>query len=471
LTKYCSNNISLNGGISMYSKMLTKFGYPLIQLQYPMLNSTIKNLEILNKTQWLSLSEIEHFQNQRLQLLITHAYENVPYYHKIFNSLALKPTDIKNFSDLNKLPILTKEIIRNNLPDLIPKNFQKNRLIPTATGGSTGEPMKFFIDENWLAWNMAAAYRQWSWAGYNIGDKLIYLWSSPQDISFQANIKTKFVNLFLRTLYLDAVQLNEKIMDEYIKKFRTYKPKIINAYTSAIYIIAQYMEKKGITDIHPKAILTSCETLFPYQRKTIEQIFGCKVYDYYSGRDTTFQAGECAEHIGYHMAIENAVIEILRYNEPVSLGEIGKMIITDLENYAMPFIRYEIGDLGQLSDEKCPCGRNLPILKEISGRIRDVIITKDGKYLTGAFISTLFYDKKGTTKGIRQYQFIQKTKDFAILKIVKGEDFSQKELENIIEKIKEQCANMKIETEFVEVILPTKSGKYRSILSEVEMHI
>jgi len=436
-----------------------------------MLNSTIKNLNVLNKTQWLSSSEIEQFQQQRLQRLLTYAFENVPYYHKIFKTVGLKPADIKNFSDLNKLPILTKDSIRKNLSDLVPRNVQKNKIIPTATGGSTGEPMKFFIDDTWQAWNMAAAYRQWSWAGYNVGDKMAYLWSAPQDISSQERLKTKILNKVHRTIFLDAHKLTEKTLDEYITILRSFQPKVINAYASAIYVISQYVEKKGITDIRPKAILTSCETLFPYQRKIIEHAFGCKVYDYYSGRDTTFHAGECSEHTGYHMAIENAVVEFIKNNEPVSTGEIGKMIITDLENYAMPFIRYEIGDLGQVSEEKCACGRNLPLLKEISGRIRDVIITKEGKYLTGAFISTLFYDNKGMTKGIKQYQFIQKTKDHAILKIVKGEDYSENELNNIIQKINEQCGGMKIDIEFVDVILPMVSGKYRPILSEVEMNI
>jgi len=436
-----------------------------------MLNTTVKNLKVLNKTQWLPFSEIELYQNQKLQHLLTHAYENVPYYHRLFRTLGLKPTDIKTQHDLKKLPILTKETIRKNLSELIPMNYEKESLMPTATGGSTGEPMKFYINDNWQAWNMAAAYRQWNWAGYDIGDKLIYLWSSPHDIYFQEALKNRLLNFFHRTRYLDALQLTENTMDEYIKVLQLYHPKIINAYASAIYILAEYMEKKGINDIHPKAILTSCEMLFPFQRAVIEKTFGCRVYDYYSGRDTTFHAGECSEHIGYHMALENAVVEFLKNNEAVSYGEIGKMIITDLENYAMPFIRYEIGDLGKLSDETCPCGRHLPLLKEISGRIRDVIVTKDGKYLTGAFISTLFYDKRGRTKGIKQYQFIQQTKDHAILKIVKAEDFSQEKLDKIIEKITSQCGDMRIETEFVDVILPTQSGKYRSVMSEVEIHI
>lgn len=436
-----------------------------------MLNSTIKNLEVLNKIQWRPLSEIEHFQYQRLQQLLTHAYENVPYYHKIFKTLGLKPTDIKTIDDLKKLPILTKESIRKHLPELIPINYRKNQLIPYATGGSTAEPMKFYVDINWQAWNMAAAYRQWGWAGYEIGDKFMWLWSSPHDISFQAEFKNKFFNVFHRTIYLDALQLTEKTMDAYMKMMRKFKPKIINAYASVVFVLAQYMEKKGIQDIKPKAIITSCEMLFPFQREIVERAFDCQVYDYYSGRDTTFQAGECSEHIGYHMAIENAVVELLKNTEPVSQGEIGKIILTDLENYAMPFIRYEIGDLGKSSDEKCPCGRNLPLLKEISGRIRDVIVTKTGKYFTGAFISTLFYDDCGRTKGIKQYQFIQKTKEHALLKIVKADDFSQEQLDAIVQRISSQCDDMTIDIEFVDTISPTKSGKYRPIQSEVETHM
>ena len=458
-----------DGEQQMYSKLLTKVIYPLLQVKYPMLHSTIKNLETLNKTQWLPLSEIERFQYQRLQRLLTYAYENIPYYHTVFKTRGLHPTDIKNSADLQKLPILTKDIIRKQLSELIPKNSQKNKIFPTATGGSTGEPMKFFIDDNWNAWNMAAAYRQWSWAGYSVGDKLIYLWSSPKDISFQKELKNKFLNTFHRTMYLNALQLTEETMDSYIEIIKKFKPRVVNAYASAIYLLAQYMQKKGITGVGPKVILTSCEMLFPFQRELIEKTFGCSVYDYYSGRDTTFHAAECSQHNGYHMTIENAVVEFLKQNEPVSPGETGKLIITDLENYAMPFIRYEIGDLGQMSDERCPCGRNLPLLKEIAGRIRDVIVTNEGKYLTGAFISTLFYDDNGLTKGIKQYQFIQKTKEHAILKIVKAEDFSEGELNKILDKIHEQCGEMKIDVEFVDSILPTRSGKYRPILSEVKM--
>lgn len=455
----------------MYSYSLKKIIYPVLQLKYPQLKNTMNHLQLLEKTQWWKPLEIKQLQQKRLRSILIYAYENVPYYHKIFKTIGLKPADIKNPSNLEKIPLLTKEIIKKNLNDLKSNKYPLKNFSPSATSGSAGEPMKFFIDTDWKAWNMAAALREWSWTGYNIGDKMAYLWSSPEDISRQIVLKNKLFNLLQRTIYLDALQITEKTLEKYIKILRNFNPKVINAYASAIYLMARYMKNKNITDIQPKAILTSCEMLFDHQRAVIEDVFGCKVFDYYSGRETTFHAGECPEHIGYHMAIENAVIELIKDGEQVSPGESGKIIITDLSNYAMPFIRYEIGDLGIQSDERCPCGRGLPLMKEISGRIRDIVTTKNGRYITGAFFSTLFYDKHGGTKGVKQYQFIQKTKNHSILKIIKDEDFSKTEFEKIIEKIQRHCGDMTIEIEFVDEIQPTISGKYRTTISEVEIRI
>jgi len=454
----------------MYSSILKKIIYPFVEIRYPSLKQTMDKLSILEKTQWRDPLEIQRFQQKRLRAILLHAYNNVPYYHNLFKKTNLKPSTVA-FSDLQKFPILTKEDIRKNLEDLKAKNYTEHQMIPSATGGSTGEPMKFYIDREWEAWNGAAAYREWGWAGYHIGDKMTYVWSSPYDVSLQQKLKNKLYNLLQRIIYLDALNLTEENLNNYVKTLNKYKPKIVNAYASAIYLMAEYLKKNNITTIRPEAILTSCETLIDNQRAVIEEAFGCEVFDYYSGRETTFHAGECPEHSGYHMAIENAVVEFIKNNEHVSPGESGKIIITDLSNYAMPFIRYEIGDLGTPSDEHCPCGRNLPLIKQIQGRIRDIVTTQNGHYITGAFFSTLFYDDKGNTKGVKQFQFIQKTKNHAILKIVKGNDFSQTELEKIIKKIREKCENMDIEIIFVDSIPLTKSGKYRSTISEVGLDL
>lgn len=381
----------------------------------------------------------------------------------MFKELDIYPSDIKSVSDLQKLPLLTKDDIRNNLGDLTAKNYSKRELIPSATGGSTGEPMRFFIDKEWGAWNMAAAYREWSWAGYNQGDKIAYLWGAPQDLSNQDKIIASFYNRTSRRKMLNAFDMNEKTLAEYARILNNFNPKFINAYASAAYFLARYLEHRGIDTIRPKAILTSCEMLFDYQRETIERVFDCEVFDYYSGRDTTLHAAECAEHSGYHLSIENAVIEFIKEGEHVAPGEMGKIVITDLANYAMPFLRYEIGDLGIPSDEVCSCGRGLPLMKKVLGRVTDIITTKDGKHVHGEFFTHLFYN----TKGVKQFQFAQKTKEYAVLKIVKAKNYSQSEIDTIIQEIHMHCGDIEVDVEFVESIPLTISGKHRFTISEV----
>ena len=343
--------------------------------------------------------------------------------------------------------------------------------------------MKFFIDKKWGAWNMAAAYREWNWAGYNIGDKIAYLWGAPQDLSPQGGLKTKIFNLVYRMIMLDAFNMSEKILGEYVRILRKFKPKIINGYSSAIYLMAQYMEKRSIDDIRPKAILTSCEMLFDYQRETIEREFDCEVFDYYSGRDTTLHAGECPEHSGYHLAIENGVVEFIKDNEHVSPGELGKIIITDLSNYAMPFIRYEIGDLGVPSDEICSCERGLPLMEKVVGRTNEILFTNDNRIIVSTFIPDLFYPdwitnpdhiysfSEATVKQyqkIRQFQVIQKNKNEIIVKIIKEHESDEREFDYILANFK-KCfgEKMNIKLMFVESIPTLPSGKTNYVISQI----
>jgi len=264
----------------MYQALLKNLIYPCIEIRYPQEERSIAHLKFLEKTQWWRLKDLLKFQEKKLHAILEHAYRNVPYYHKMFNQLKIKPQDIKTVSDLQKLPILKKEIVRNYKDDLIAKNYSKGELIFSATGGSTGEPMSFFVDRKWSAWNIAAAYREWNWAGYCMGQKIVYLWGAHQDLSKQQELKIKLSNLINRRIMLDAYKMNRKMLDNSVKVLKKFKPKFINAYPSAIYLMSQYIEKKGLGDIRPRAIFTSCETLLDNQRRTIENIFDCDVFDY-----------------------------------------------------------------------------------------------------------------------------------------------------------------------------------------------
>lgn len=316
----------------MYSILFEKVIYPLIEARKPKGRRRLPYLRFLRKTEWWSLEQLKELQLKRLRSLLSHAYSNVPYYRKIFNKLTITPGDIKAANDLIKLPILTKADVRNNIEDMIAKNYKKKDLFLNATGGSTGEPLHFYTDRIVGAWNMATAYRAWQWSGYNIGDKIAYIWGAPQDVSPHRRLKGKVRDALFQTKMLDAFNITEDTLHKFIREMRRFRPKVINAYASVAYMVARYLLEKGIKDIRPKAVLTTAEMLYDEQRETVEKAFSCPIYDYYSGRDTTLQATECSHHSGYHMSVETTVVEFIRNGQPVTLGE----YVLIKPNFVMP---------------------------------------------------------------------------------------------------------------------------------------
>jgi phenylacetate-CoA ligase len=450
----------------MYSKIVKNILFPIYEIKLSREERYITYIRGLEKTQWWSYPELEKLQLERLKKLLHHANNNVPYYHRLFKKIDFKPEYIQSVNDLNKLPILTKEIVNNNFNDLYVRNYSHNDFILSSTGGSTAAPMKFYIDKKWDACNMAAAYRSWSWAGYDLGDKMAYLWSAPNDVEESKKYMAKLRNYFLKTIWLDAFQLTEENMNKYITLLTKFKPKIINSYSSVIFTFSEYINKIGIENVKPEAILTTSDMLYDYKRKSIEKAFNCDVFDYYSGRDTSLQAAECQEHFGYHLSIENAVVEFMKENEHVSPGETGNLIITDLCNYAMPFIRYDIGDLGSPSDEKCPCGRNLPIMKSLKGRTYDYILTSDGRLLAGIFFHHILVHHE--IQGIKEFQIIQLTKEKIIVFIVKNEKENTNDINRFISLIKENVGEkVEVELQHVSSIPRTPTGKLMHVISKL----
>ena len=190
----------------MNTTLFKNFIYPIIQLKYPPEERSLKILKLLDKTQWWTTQDIQTFQHKRLRLLLEHAYQHVPYYHNIFSTRGLKPQDIKTMNDLRKLPILTKKDIRDHYTDLTTTIYRHTQFIPSQTSGSTGMPLRFFVDKQWLAWNMAVAYREWHWAGYTIGDKIVYLWGVLQGFTNQEPL-AKISNSLLRTIKLNSFHM------------------------------------------------------------------------------------------------------------------------------------------------------------------------------------------------------------------------------------------------------------------------
>jgi len=252
-------------------------------------------------------------------------------------------------------------------------------------------------------------------------------------------------------------------MNLYIKKIRQFKPEFIRGYPSAMYVFAEHLKEARIDDIKPKAIFTTAEVLYPIQRKAIESQFGCRVFDGYGARDGGPNAMECSEHTGLHVSVEGVVIEFVEDNETVSFGESGRMLCTDLFNYAMPFIRYAVGDVGTPTKELCPCGRGLPLIKSIAGRTTDIIKLGNGTVLSGPAFTLLFKEFD-----IEQYQIVQTAKNRLLIKIVRGINYTEKDTDYISNIIKSHAGqDVEVNIKLVDSIPAAKSGKRLFFISKV----
>jgi len=404
-------------------------------------------------------------QEKYLKDLLLHVYHNVPYYNRVFREIGIiKDADV-DLSKFSRIPILTKEIMRKYHEELISKDYTTRRWYYNSSGGSTGEPTRFIQDGQYDKWIKATnKYYYQDMLGIDeVNVKKVILWGSERDI-FKGSIglKTKIINWLTNTVFLNSFKMAEEDMVDYIKIMNSYRPELIQGYAGSLYELCRYAEKKKLKIHTPKILVSEAETLSDEMREKIETIFGTKLYDFYGSRETSSLAGECKYGL-IHIFMFNNYIEILdSRNQPVKEGEEGRVIVTALHNYAMPFIRYEIGDMAVLGPEKCECGNPLPTLKKITGRVTDYFIREDGTIVSGTAL-TLTFNLKDWVKA---FQIIQEDYKKIKILIVRSGNVNESEKKDIEWKIKFLLGgDCKITWEFVDEIPKTKSGKYLYIKS------
>ena len=428
---------------------------------------TLACLQELEKVQWDPLEKIRQYQWQKLKALLNHAYKNVAFYQKRFKQIGATPEDIKSFKDFAKLPFLTKKDIRENFLDICARNLSKKDFIRMNTGGSTGEPLIFYVDRRRISYDRAAHLRARRWWGIDIGEKEIVLWGSPVELSTQDKLKDIRDWLF-NTRLLSAFKMSKTMMFKYAKIIKKYRPKHIFGYPSSIYLFSQFLEKHNIdlSNIGIKVIFVTADMLYDFQRKAIQETFKCPVANGYGGRDSGFIAHECPAR-SMHIT-EDIYVEFISTNKPVEPGERGEIIVTHLDNYAMPFIRYRTGDVASPEHKTCTCGRGSPLMSNIEGRTTDFIITPNGKIMHALSLIYILRD----LEGIEAFKITQKKKDYLIIKIVKNQKFTAETQSKIKDEIiKTMESPVHIEIQFVNEIEPEKSGKYRYVISEVPVNL
>jgi phenylacetate-CoA ligase len=260
--------------------------------------------------------------------------------------------------------------------------------------------------------------------------------------------------------------MDGSVLESYVNRLARYKPRFIRGYTSALHVLAKYMEANDVAVIRPEAVFTTSETLFDHQRESIERQFRCPVFDHYGSGEIHSVAFECEAHSGYHITAENVIVEIVKGDgSPAAPGERGELVLTDLNNYATPFIRYNIEDIGAPAAGLCPCGRGLPLMKTIEGRSSEILEMPNGRFVFIGYWVVLFE----TLEGIDQFQVIQESTNRLVIKVVKNKRFSAAGERHIVENIRRLGGNsLALELQFVESIAPTDSGKRRFVVSDVE---
>lgn len=419
----------------------------------------------LTQNQWKNYEELKTEQEIQLRNMINFAYNNVPFYHKMFIELKLNPNQIRNLEDLEKLPVLTKDIIKRNWDDLKPINLHKIKYYDRSTGGSTGTPLKYRLSKFDRFLGGAIWYRGWGYAGYDLGDKVVFLGGASLDIDKKQSLAKKFNEQVRNIKLLSSFDLSEADISRYITIINSFKPKLIYGYASSLYFFAKWVEGNDINIHFPSAIIPTSEKLYPNMKEKIQQAFCCDVYDSYGLNDGGISCYTCPENHGLHIDTERSIMEIVDKNGIQLIKGEGKIIATSLYNYAMPFIRYDTGDLGDLTDEVCSCGRGYKLLKEIVGRSVDILVTPEGKNVHGWFFLYIFWRY---CTGIKEYQVVQKNINTIIIKIIPEPDFDENQLDQIRRLVDQKSEGWEIKFKFVEKIERTRSGKYKFVINEMD---
>jgi len=443
-----------------YTRVVSSVLFPLHELAKG--HDTLRVRRFFERSQWWSAEQLELHQVERLRTLLTRAGRKVPYYRRLFAELRLDPGSVRSPQDLEHLPFLTKDVIRRNREDL---KAEGARLRLFNTGGSTGEPLQFFIGNERVSHDVAAKWRATRWWGVDIGDPEIVVWGSPIELGAQDRVR-EIRDRLLRTQLLPAFEMSEMRLDEFLDRIAAARPKMLFGYPSALSLIAEHAAARGrdMRSAGVKVAFVTAEQLYEHQKKAIAEAFDCSVANGYGGRDLGFVAHECPEG-GLHVTAEDLVVEIVDENgKAVPRGEEGEIVVTHLASFDFPFVRYRSGDMGTLSEWLCPCGRGLPLLEAVHGRTTDFVIAEDGTVMHALAVIYAVRD----VPGIRNFKVVQEDRSFTRVLLVPENGFSHETEEKIRGRLAERLGRgVRISVERVDEIPPSASGKHRYVESRV----
>ena len=379
--------------------------------------SYVKRRVLLRESQWWSPVELRRFQWEELHRLLVHVFQSVPYLQRKYANAGIRLEDIRGWDDFARLPPLTRDEVNAHPADLCSTAY-KGKLLPHATGGSTGKPTRFFRTYESYDWRTAAKDRVYAWSGWRLGERSVYLWGAPVgDHSSLELWKTRAFERVQRQLVFNTFSQTDTLWREIYQQTLAFRPVLVVGYVSSLERFANFLQRARLTPPRIRAVIAAAEPLVAATRDAIEQALQAPVFNTYGSREFMSIAGECEQHSGLHVNAENLVVETTeRGDEP------SEILVTDLHNYGMPFVRYATGDLGTMSSASCPCGRGLPMLHSIEGRVLDAIRTADGRTVPGEFFPHLLKE----VPEFLQYRVEQRSLDHVVIAAVLERPLSER---------------------------------------------
>lgn len=427
----------------------------------------LKHYKRFLRTQYRPLEQVREDQWTRLKSLLDHAYAHTGFYRDRMDSLGITPADIRTWQDFERLPLLTKDDIRAHRDRMVADSIPSDRLFPKKTSGSTGVSLSFFVDEDSLQWKRGCALRHDEWTGWRLGERIGAVWGNPE---YKKSWRGYVRNFLLeRTTFLDTLRMDEDAMTMFHAQILKEKPPLLFGHAHSLYLFARFVQANNLSPIRPKGIISTAMVLHDFERALVEEVFGCKVTNRYGCEEVSLIACECEAHQGLHVNMDTLHFECLRDGKPAQAGETGAVVVTDLTNHGMPFIRYLVGDTARMAEKPCACGRTYPRIASLEGRIADYVRTPEGEYISGISLTENF---AMVLEGVKQMQIVQDELDHLLFRVVQGDGGRDQALRaDIARLVRERFGtSMRHDVEYADSIQSETSGKYRFCVSKLEQH-
>ncbi|MBX3601541.1 MAG: phenylacetate--CoA ligase family protein [Rubrivivax sp.] len=415
----------------------------------------------LERSQWWSGDQLQAHRVARLRDFLVRIGAEVPYYRDLFARLRFDPRSVDSLASLQALPLLDKATIRAHGEAL--KSGTAGPLTRYNTGGSSGEPLIFYMDRQRKSHDVAAKWRATRWWGVDIGDRELVVWGSPVELGAQDRLR-RWRDALMRSHLLPAFEMSAANLDRFVVTIRRERPAMLFGYPSSLSLIAQHARRLGqrMDDLGIRVAFVTSERLYDEQRQLIAEVFGCPVANGYGARDAGFIAHECPAG-GLHISAEDIVVETVRPDgRPAAPGEAGEIVVTHLCTPGFPFVRYRTGDVGVLDDGRCTCGRGLPLLRELQGRTTDFVVAADGTVMHGLALIYILRD----LPGVERFKVTQQTRQLTRVELVPSATFDRALVPRIVEGFRRRLgAEVEVRVDLVVDIAAERSGKYRYIVS------